>query len=78
MVIKNVTITADERVLRWARRSAADKGLSVSRFVGQMLETEMRRADSYWKAFEAWKKQKPVAMSRALPIRREDTYDRGR
>jgi hypothetical protein len=38
----------------------------------------MRNRDTYWKAFEAWKKLKPVRTRGVLPIRREDTYDRGR
>jgi len=43
-----------------------------------MMEREMRNRDSYWKAYEGWKKLKPVRTRGVLPIRREDTYDRGR
>jgi hypothetical protein len=77
-VLKNVTITADEKTLQWARRAAADKGVSVSKFVGQLLEQEMRRTDSYWVAYERWKKRKPVIADGKLPIRREEIYDRGK
>jgi hypothetical protein len=77
-VLKNVTVTVEEETLKWARRQAAEKGTSVSKLVGQMMEREMRNGDSYWKAYEEWKKLKPVRTRGVLPIRREDTYDRGR
>jgi len=77
-VLKNVTITVEEEALKWARRQAAEKGTSVSKLVGQMMEREMRNRDSYWKAYEDWKKLKPVPTLGVLPVRREDTYDRGR
>lgn len=77
-MLKNVTVTVEEEALRWARRQAAEKGTSVSKLVGQMMEREMRNGDSYWKACEEWKKLKPVRTRGVLPIRREDTYDRGR
>jgi hypothetical protein len=35
--MKNVTITLDEKVARWARIKAAEKDTSVSRLVGEML-----------------------------------------
>jgi hypothetical protein len=77
-VLKNLTITADERVLRWARREAAEKGISVSKLVGQMIEREMRRTDAYWQAFERWKKIKPVPMTGPLKMSREEAHERGR
>ena len=77
-MLKNVTVTVEEEALKWARRQAAEKGTSVSKLVGQMMEREMRNGDSYWKAYEEWKKLKPVRTRGVLPIRREDTYDRGR
>jgi hypothetical protein len=77
-VLKNVTITVEEEALRWARHQAAEQSTSVSKLVGQMLEREMRNRDSYWQAYEKWKKLKPVRMIRPLPISREETYDRGR
>ncbi len=36
--MKNLTITMDEDVARWARRAAAEREMSVSRFVGEVLE----------------------------------------
>jgi len=77
-VLKNVTVTVEEEALKWARRQAAEKGTSVSKLVGQMLKREMRNGDSYWTAYAGWKKLKPVRTRGVLPIRRKNTYDRGR
>jgi hypothetical protein len=35
--MKNVTITLDEKVARWARIRAAEEETSLSRLVGEML-----------------------------------------
>jgi hypothetical protein len=78
-VLKNVTISAEEEVLKWARREAAAKGLSVSRFVGQMLDREMRRTGAYWLAFERWKKLKPIpGLDASRRLSREEIHDRPR
>lgn len=55
-VLKNVTITLDPEVARWARRKAADEDISVSKYIARLLETEMRQTDAYWRAYEEWKK----------------------
>jgi hypothetical protein len=40
--MKNVTITLDEEVARWARVTAAERNTSVSRMVGEMLRDRMK------------------------------------
>jgi hypothetical protein len=55
-VLKNVTITLDPEVAHWARKKAADENTSVSKLVSRLLEKEMRGSDSYWRAYEEWKK----------------------
>lgn len=45
--MKNVTITLDEKVARWARVSAAERNISVSRFLSQLLEEKMRDESGY-------------------------------
>ena len=78
-MLKNVTITLEEEALRWARRQAAEKGTSVSKLVGGMIEREARNTDSYWRAFESWKKIKPVRMTGSIrKISREQAHERGR
>jgi hypothetical protein len=56
-VLKNVTITLDTELAHWARKKAAEENVSVSKLLARMLEREMRASDSYWRAFEEWKKR---------------------
>ena len=44
---KNVTITLDEEVARWARIRAAERDTSVSRLVGELLREKMLEDQSY-------------------------------
>jgi post-segregation antitoxin (ccd killing protein) len=77
-VLKNVTITLDEELLKSARVSAAKRGVSVSKLVGEILAREVRQEDHYWQAFEAWKKIKPVQMTRKIgTLTREEAHERG-
>ena len=55
-----MTITVSEEVARWTRRKAAEENTSISKFVGGMVEEQMRRSDEYWKAYEEIKKIQPV------------------
>ncbi len=78
-VLKNITITVSEEAARWARRKAADKNTSVSKLVGGMLEEQMRVHDGeYWKAYEKWKKVKPVkGFDASERPTREQAHERG-
>ena len=51
---QRITITLDANVLLWARRRAADEGISLSKLIGRLLEKE--GADAYWRAYEEWKR----------------------
>jgi hypothetical protein len=76
-VLKNVTVTLEEEALRWARRQAAEKNTSVSKLLGHMIEDEMRRTDEYWKAYERWKKIKPIrGFDASKRAKRDELYDR--
>ena len=76
-VSKNVTITAEEEVLKWARHQAAEKGTSVSKFVGELMKDEMRRTDAYWKACTQWKKLKPIeGLDASKRLTREELHER--
>lgn len=50
--MKNVTITLDEDVARWARVWAARHDTSVSRMLGEILREKMREEESYDAAME--------------------------
>ena len=79
MALKNVTITLEEEVAKWARLKAAEENTSVSRLVGRMLEREMRMSGEYWQAFERWKQIKPIPGVAAEPrLSREQLHERRR
>lgn len=52
--MKNVTITLDEEVARWARIHAAELDTSVSRLVGRMLKEKMRASQDYEGAMQEY------------------------
>ena len=74
-----MTITVTEEVARWARRKAAEEDTSVSKLVGRMLEEEMRRTDAYWRAYEEFKKLKPIpGFDASKRLKRDQLYERRR
>ena len=74
---KNLTIKISDEAILWARRQAAEKNTSVSRLVGEMLERQMRLSDEYWRAFDHWKKNRPLAgIGAAERLSREDVHER--
>ena len=76
-MLKNLTITAEEKVLRWLKHEAVEKGVSVSKLVGEILADKMRGQDSYWQAYESWKKLKPIAgLDASKRPSREEIHER--
>ena len=76
--LKNVTVTLPPDAARWARVEAARRGTSVSRFIGDMIEAEMRGRSAYDRAQERFFAQEPAvhrADGRPLPSR-EELHDR--
>lgn len=57
--MKNVTITLDEKTAAWARASAAKRNMSVSRFVGEMLQEKMHDQREYNEAMRNFFSHKP-------------------
>lgn len=77
--MKNITITLDEQTAEWARAHAAEQGVSVSRYVGDVLRRSMDRAIAYEQAMNAFLSREPVTLTNPgdkLPTR-EKLYDRG-
>ncbi len=75
---RNVTIKISDEAILWARRQATEANTSVSRLVGEMLERQMRLSDQYWRAFEHWKSNRPLAgIGAAERLSREDVHERG-
>lgn len=75
--LKNVTITVNDAVARWARLEAARENTSVSRWIGDLLEQRMRQNDEYDAAMERYLSVKPRDLSQGRQYaRREQLHDR--
>jgi plasmid stability protein len=76
--MKNVTITLEEEVARWARIRAAEQNTSVSRLVGEMLKEKMQAEEAYLLAMEEFLAEKPRVLKKpGTPYpRREDLHER--
>ena len=75
--MKNVTITLKEEVAQWARVLAARHNTSVSRLLGEMLETSMREDQDFEYARKRYLSRKPVALKRSGKYpSREEIHDR--
>lgn len=57
--MKNVTITLEEDVARWARIHAAEQDTSVSRLVGELLREKMLGERKYRAAMQHYLSQAP-------------------
>ena len=76
--MKNVTITLDEEVARWARIMAAEQNTSVSRLVGEVLRKTMIAEQNYQFAMQQYLSMTPKVLKapgEKLPAR-EELYDR--
>jgi hypothetical protein len=77
--MRNLTITVDEEVARWARIWAAEHDTSVSKFLGEMLRQRMLEEEGYEAAKNRYLTRKPIALKRSgrYPSR-EELHDRNR
>ena len=67
--MKNVTITLDEEVARWARIRAAERDTSLSRLVGEMLREKMLDESNYRMSMQNYLAQSPRVLKKT-----GDTY----
>lgn len=75
--MKNMTISLDERVARWARVWAARRDSSVSRLVGEMLRQRMEEESAYAQAMQTFLSRRPLPLKTGgrYPAR-EDVHER--
>ena len=76
--LTNVTVTLDEDTLARARVKAAEKNVSLSRYVGEMLREFLVKRDKYEIAMHAALAEKPLDLKgpwKPYP-KREELYDR--
>ena len=76
-----MAVTLDPEIAHWVRRKAALENTSVSKIVSRLLEKEMRGSDSYWRAYEEWKRlpndlgaPEPIDASKRMT--REEVHER--
>jgi hypothetical protein len=77
--MKNLTITLDAEAAAWARRQAAERGLSVSRLMGEWVHEKMVHKRDYEVAMRRFMSKGAFdisSQSERYPTR-EELYDRG-
>jgi hypothetical protein len=74
--LRNVTVTLEEPVARWARIEAARKDTSVSQLLGAILKERMLDNDGYEKAMRRALTRKAFPKTDRRYLSREETHDR--
>jgi hypothetical protein len=74
---KRVSITLDEETLAKARARAAERDMSVSRYLAEMLDRDKRHDDEYEAAYQAWLRRKPWHFSGPRPYPKRAELYRG-
>ena len=62
--MKNVTITLDTEVARWARIRAAEGDTSLSRLVGELLREKMLDESNYQTAMQNYLARSPRVLKK--------------
>lgn len=76
--VKNVTVSLDSEVARWARLEAARRDTSVSRLLGELLRQRMLEQDGYEAAMQRALARKPFIKGTGHYLTREDAHERSR
>jgi hypothetical protein len=78
--MKNITITLDEETAALARLYAAQRNVSLSRFVGELLRDRMQEAREYEQAMRGFLKEKPVKLKKPGEryLTRDEVHERTR
>ena len=76
--LRNITITLEEELARWARVEAARSDTSVSRYLANILKERMKQNDEYNAAKRRALARKPFLKSNGRYLTREEANDRNR
>jgi len=76
--LRNVTVTLEESVARWARMEAARQDTSVSQLLAGILKERMREKDSYEAAMRRALARKPFLKTDGRYLSREEVHERTR
>ena len=74
--LRNITITLDEEVARWARVRAAEANTSVSRLLGGELTRMMHHQQQFDRARRDFQRIESAVISDGVYPRREELHDR--
>ena len=77
--MKKVTVNLDEETAARARVQAAERKLSLSRYIGEVLRKELRHSGEYEAAYRAWREDLdpwPLKGPQRPYPKREELYDR--
>jgi len=77
--VKNVTVSLEDDVAKWARVYAAEQDTSVSKLLGAILKERMQREQAYEKARSRFMSRRPSRLREAgqrLPTK-DEVHDRG-
>ena len=74
--LRNVTVTLEEGVARWARIEAARNDTSVSRLLGAILKERMMNDEGYERAMRRALARKPFLKTDGRYLSREEAHDR--
>jgi hypothetical protein len=74
--LRNVTVTLEEPVARWARIEAARKETSVSRLLGSILKERMLDNRRYQSAMRRALTRKAFLKTEGQYLSREEAHDR--
>jgi len=67
----------EEKLARWVRIKAAEKDMSVSKYIRELIEEHMNRAREYARAMKKNLAKQPIDISSNQPYPgREDIHDR--
>jgi hypothetical protein len=75
----NVTVSIPEGLLREARHEAVDRGLSLSRYLAELLEERLearRRYRQAWQEQRALMERGPLRDAREVTWTREELHER--
>jgi len=73
-----ISVDLDEDTAKRARVQAAERNMSLSRYIGEVLRKELGAMDEYEAAYRAWRKRKPFPLKGSPEPypKREELYDR--
>ncbi len=74
--LRNITVTVEEDVARWARLEAARQEKSVSRLLAGILKDRMEATSRYERAMRRALARKPFLMTDGRYLSREEAHDR--